>query len=90
MKYLIIALLFASCLQVEKQESTQLDIEVQEIQRLAFWQRAFYFEATKWRGVNNDSAIQYERKMDSVIVLYKVQMLRYDSLVNIYKQQKQN
>lgn len=86
MKYLFIAFLFVACIADKKKEDRQLDIEALEIQRLAFWQRTYYFDAIKWKGINADSFSYYDRKVDSVVALYKEQVIRYDTMVKLYKQ----
>lgn len=86
MKYLLILLLFASCLEGQKKESMELDQEVHELQRLAMWQREYYFQILKYHTVNSDSVAFYEKKMDSIMGLYHKQMIRYDSLNKLYKQ----
>jgi hypothetical protein len=86
MKYLLTLLLFTSCLRGQKSESTQLDREVQELQRLAMWQREYYFQVLKYHGKNADSVTYYEKKMDSIMDLYHLRVRRYDSLNQLFKQ----
>lgn len=73
--------LVVGCLQAEKRKALQLDTAAVELQRQAFWHREYYFRILKFTNLKQlDSVYYYERKMDSVLLLYAIQVRFYDSL----------
>jgi hypothetical protein len=90
MKYLIIAILFASCVQQAMKEDKRLDDAFMELQRAAMWHREFSFQVIKFRGKNSDSTGYYEHKMDSVLSEYQYYMRKYNDLVEEHKRTSKN